>query len=69
LSSTGDITKKVRNSAKPINTWLGGDEGVPMAERNSDSTMMMRVKPVIINKMAGRKVSDEMRISVCRLRV
>src|ERR1700712_239705 len=53
----GDITKKVRNSDSPVMTWLGGAACVPMAWRNSDSTMTMRVKPVIINRMAGRNDS------------
>ena len=50
------MTKKVRNSARPISTWFGGDVCVPSAWRSSDSTMMMRVKPVIISSTAGRKV-------------
>jgi len=38
-------------------TWLGGADCVPMAWRSSDSTMTMRVKPVINSRMAGRKDS------------
>src|SRR5476649_41987 len=38
-------------------TWLGGAACVPMAWRNSDSTITMRVKPVIINRIAGRNDS------------
>ncbi|KAG1388740.1 hypothetical protein G6F58_013440 [Rhizopus delemar] len=45
------------NSASPISTWLGGDIAVPIALRNRPSTMMMRVKPVIISSAAGRNDS------------
>src|SRR5574343_872383 len=38
-------------------TWLGGADCVPSAWRSSDSTITMRVNPVIINKMAGRNDS------------
>src|SRR5471032_3270716 len=38
-------------------TWLGGAACVPMAWRNSDSTITIRVKPVIISRMAGRNDS------------
>ena len=34
-------------------TWLGGADWVPKACRRSDSTITMRVKPVIINSTAG----------------
>jgi hypothetical protein len=37
---------------------------VPSAWRSSDSTMMMRVKLVIISSAAGRKVSAVIRSSV-----
>src|SRR3954467_439309 len=53
----GDITKNVRNSDRPVITWLGGAACVPMAWRNSDSTITMRVKPVIISRIAGRNDS------------
>ena len=65
LSSTGDMTKNVRNSASPISTWLGGEVCVPSAWRSSDSTMMMRVKLLIIRMMAGRNPSDVRKTSVC----
>jgi hypothetical protein len=55
-SPTGAMTKKVRNRARPTSTWLGGEVWVPMAWRSSDSTMMMRVKLVIISSSAGRKL-------------
>ena len=38
------MTKKVRNSDRPMRTWLGGACRVPIACRRSDSTMTMRVK-------------------------
>src|SRR5450830_68487 len=63
-SNVGPMTKKVRNSASPIITWFGGADCVPSAWRSSDSTMTMRVKPVIISSTAGRKVSDVIRMSV-----
>jgi hypothetical protein len=39
-------------------TWLGGEVWVPMAWRNSDMTMMIRVKLVIISTRAGRKLRE-----------
>ncbi len=50
------MMKKVRNRARPTSTWLGGEVWVPSAWRSSESTMMMRVKLVIISSMAGRKL-------------
>ena len=38
-------------------TWLGGAACVPSACRMRDSTITMRVKPVIISTAAGRKLS------------
>ena len=61
---TGDIMKKVRNSASPSSTWLGGADGVPRALRSRPKTMMMRVKLVIISKIAGRKVREVINTSV-----
>ncbi len=51
------MTKKVRNNERPMTTWLGGADWVPSAWRSSDSTMTIRVKPVIMSRMAGRKDS------------
>ena len=62
---TGDIMKKVKNSASPSSTWFGGAEGVPSAFRSRPKTIMMRVKLVIISRMAGIKVSEVMNTSVC----
>jgi len=44
--------------------WFGGAVCVPRAWRSSDNTMMMRVKPVIINMAAGMKVSAVISSSV-----
>ena len=52
-SSAGCMTKKVRNSASPISTMLGGVLWVPSALRSSDSTMTMRVKAVTITSRLG----------------
>jgi hypothetical protein len=57
LSKVGLITKKVRNRLRPTITWLGGAACVPSAWRSSDSTMTMRVKPVISSSTAGRNDS------------
>src|SRR5947209_2538646 len=54
--SVGLITKRLRNRARPTTTWLGGMACRPKALRVSDSTMTMRVKLVIIIKMAGATV-------------
>src|SRR3954454_8814594 len=43
---TGPITNRVRNSAMPVSTWLGGDEGSPRAFRVSPSTTMILVNDV-----------------------
>ena len=51
------MTNRVRNNERPMITWLGGADWVPSAWRSSDSTMTMRVNPVISNSMAGRKDS------------
>jgi len=63
------MMKKVRNSASPSNTWLGGEVCVPIAVRSSANTMMMRVKHVIISTTAGRKDSADSSSSVCTLRL
>ena len=59
------MTNRVKNSASPTMTWLGGADWVPRAWRSSESTMMMRVKLVIINSAAGKNVSEVMSNSVC----
>ena len=44
---------------------MGGADGVPSALRSRPNTMMMRVKLVIISRIAGIKVSEVMNTSVC----
>src|SRR4051794_23356741 len=56
--SVGLITKRLRNRARPTTTWLGGIAWRPRAFLVSDSTITMRVKLVIIIKMAGATVSS-----------
>ncbi|MCY1551450.1 hypothetical protein D9M68_877830 [compost metagenome] len=53
----GPITNSVRNSERPTITWLGGADCVPSAWRSSESTITMRVKPVMSSSTAGRKES------------
>jgi len=55
---TGCLTKKIRNSASPISTMLGGVPWVASALRSSRSTMTMRVKAVTITSRLG--ASDRM---------
>ncbi|EXI84493.1 MAG: hypothetical protein AW12_02445 [Candidatus Accumulibacter sp. BA-94] len=59
------MMKKLRNRARPISTWFGGEVCVPSACRSSERTMMMRVKLVIISSAAGMKVSAVSVSSVC----
>ena len=47
------MTKKVRNSASPISTGLGGVPCAPSALRSRDSTMTMRVNAVTITSRLG----------------
>jgi hypothetical protein len=64
-SKVGPITNRVRNSDRPMITWLGGDACVPRAMRSSDSTITMRVNEVIISSIAGRKLISVRNSSVC----
>src|SRR3954447_20372331 len=50
---TGPITNRVRNSAMPVSTWLGGDEGSPRAFRVSPSTTMILVNDVASSSTEG----------------
>ena len=50
----GAITNRVRNSAIPTSTWLGGEVWVPTALRTKLSTIRIRVNPVTVNRIAGR---------------
>src|SRR4051812_28139164 len=52
------MTNRLRNSAKPTTTWLGGMACSPRAFLVSESTMTMRVKLVIIMSSAGATVSS-----------
>ena len=57
LLNVGAITKRLRNSASPITTWLGGMAVSPSALRVSESTITMRVKLVSITISAGAMAS------------
>src|ERR687890_336832 len=50
---TGPITNRVRNSAMPVSTWLGGDVGRPSAFRVSASTTMILVNDVARSSTDG----------------
>src|SRR5437764_3175421 len=63
----GDITKKLRNMARPTMTWLGGMVCSPRALRVSDSTMTMRVKPVSMISSAGATDSSVISTMISRL--
>ncbi len=60
-STTGDITNRVRKSANPISTWLGGVLPAPMAWRRMPNTITMRVKAVIMRRIAGSMVTAVIR--------
>src|SRR6185437_13962462 len=61
----GDITNRVRNSAMPTSTWLGGVVEVPIAERMKPRTMRIRVKPVTVNRIAGISDSPPISSRIC----
>src|SRR5215212_6151108 len=50
---TGPITNSVRNSAIPVSTWLGGEEGSPSAFRVSPRTTMILVNEVASSSTDG----------------
>ena len=50
-------------------TWFGGAACSPSAWRTSESTMMMRVKLVIISTIAGMKLSSVISSSVWMVRL
>src|ERR671921_1367946 len=65
---TGPITNSVRNSAIPVSTWLGGDDGRPSAFRVSARTTMILVNDVASSSTDGAIDSTVMaRISVMAL--
>ena len=68
-SSTGCMTKNVRNSASPISTMLGGVLCVASALRSSDSTMTMRVKAVTITSRLGASDSTVTSAVICTRRL
>ena len=53
------------NIASPISTWFGGNCCVPSACRSSASTMTMRVKLVIISRIAGARERTVSRMTIC----
>src|SRR3954453_4786718 len=53
LVSTGLITNKVRNRARPASTWLGGVAWSPRALRVRPSTTKILVKLVVSSSRAG----------------
>src|SRR3569833_4772959 len=50
---TGHITKIVRNSARPVRTWFGGEVGRPRALRVSASTTRILVNEVTSSRADG----------------
>src|SRR5829696_6565528 len=50
---TGPITNRVKNSAIPVSTWLGGDEGSPRAFRVRPRTTMILVNDVASSSTEG----------------
>jgi len=52
----GAMINKVRKSARPTTTWLGGECIVPIACLNNAKTMTTRVKEVTIMINAGASV-------------
>src|SRR5690242_8379422 len=66
--NTGPITNRVRKSAMPVSTWLGGDVGRPSAFRVSPSTTMILVNDVQSSSRDGAIDSTVIaRISVMEL--
>ena len=64
VTLAGYMIKRVKKSASPIRTWLGGDCWVPIALRRNESTMMIRVKlvrdrrPGVHHERAQTRVPD-----------
>ena len=56
LFIVGAITKKVKISAKLINTWFGGKEPAPKACLVKAKTIAIRTNAVVIIKILGAKV-------------
>src|SRR3954466_2885088 len=51
--NTGPMTNSVRNSAIPVSTWLGGDDGRPSAFLVSARTTMILVNEVASSSTDG----------------
>ena len=49
------MIKNVKNNARPIKLWLGGDVCVPIADRTKCRTMIILVKEVNMISMDGAK--------------
>src|SRR2546428_14016542 len=61
----GLMIRKVMKRERPMRTWLGGSEVVPSAWRRSDMTMMIRVKLVIMMRIAGARERTVGRMMIC----
>src|SRR3954467_4953163 len=59
------MIRKVMNIDSPIRIWLGGSDCVPSACRSSDRTMMIRVKLVIMIRIAGARLRTVSRMMIC----
>src|SRR4051812_30773475 len=59
------MIRKVMKRERPTSTWLGGSEAVPRAWRRSDMTMMIRVKLVIMIRMAGARERTVRSTMIC----
>src|SRR5918994_1776899 len=65
---TGPMTNRVRNSAMPVRTWLGGEDGRPSAFRVRPRTTMILVTDVASSSTDGATDSTVIaRISVMEL--
>ena len=58
---TGYMMTKVMKIARAASTWLGGMVWMPMAWRMKWKTMMIRVKEVMVRRMAGARERMVMR--------
>src|SRR5688500_6045956 len=59
------MIRNVMNSESPIRIWLGGNCCVPSACRSRESTMMSRVKLVIMIRIAGASDRTVSRMMIC----
>src|SRR3954471_18864407 len=65
---TGPMTNSVRNSAMPVSTWFGGDDGSPSAFRVRPRTTTIFVNEVASSSTDGATESTVIaRISVIEL--